>query len=336
MLAMTSVLSVAASALLSGLALRFALSKQMLDVPNERSSHTVPTPRGGGIAIVAVVLVACGVLGVLPDFESVRPACIALAGGGLLVAGIGWIDDRRPVPAATRAAVHVVAASWAVGWLGGMPTLWLGGWSVPLGAFGSVVAVIAIAWFINLYNFMDGIDGIAGGQAVVAAGFAAAILFLAGDLGLSLLSACLAAASLGFLFWNWSPARIFMGDVGSGTVGFFFGTLALASEQRGTLPAVIWLLLLGVFVFDATVTLLRRIARGQKWYAAHRSHAYQRATQAGLSHRFVSLIAIVLYVVLGALALFAWSKPDLMLVAVGAGISVLTGVYLRVERLKPM
>lgn len=333
-LALVAGASLISSALLTGVARRFALSRAILDVPNERSSHSVPTPRGGGIALVGVVLATCAWLGW--SHPPVRAICIALGGGGALVAAIGWLDDRRAVPARFRLLVHLAAAAWAVGWLGGMERLQLGPWTLQLGLAGSFLAVVGVAWLINLYNFMDGIDGIAGSEAVVVGGFASALLLLAGDLPLALLSAAIASAAAGFLFWNWPPARIFMGDVGSGTLGFLFAVLAVASENRGAVPSLLWVLLLFVFIFDATVTLARRIARGEPWYSAHRSHAYQRATQGGLTHLGVTLRVIATNLLLGMLALAAAQYPAAQFLLFLAGACLLALLYVAVERLRPM
>jgi Fuc2NAc and GlcNAc transferase len=146
----------------------------------------------------------------------------------------------------------------------------------------------------------------------------------------------IAAASGGFLAWNWAPAKIFMGDVGSGLLGFLFGTLAVASERAGGVPLLLWVLLLGVFVFDATVTLLRRVVRGERWYDAHRSHAYQRAVRAGWTHARVSSAVLLLTAVLGGLAAAASRRPGLALPGFLAGMALLAVVYLFVERRNPM
>ncbi|HEU0298440.1 MAG TPA: glycosyltransferase family 4 protein [Longimicrobium sp.] len=325
--------ALAAGWLGTGLVRRYALEK-LMDVPNERSSHDVPTPRGGGMAIVLTALAAVAALAwlhVLP----VRAAA-ALGGGGLIVAAIGWKDDHGGVGAPARALVHFAAAAWAAGWLGGLPSVSLGREALYLGPFGAVLAVVGIVWMTNLYNFMDGIDGIAGGEAVTAGTIGGALLLAAGEPGLAAAAFALAGASAGFLIWNWAPARIFMGDVGSGFLGFAFATLAVASERAGAVPLLAWVLLLGVFVFDATATLLRRARAGERWHQAHRSHAYQRAVQAGLPHARVSGAVIAINLVLGALAAAAWRRPEWLAPAFAAGVVLLAALYLRVERLNPM
>jgi Fuc2NAc and GlcNAc transferase len=261
---------------------------------------------------------------------------VALVGGGSLIAAVGWLDDRRGLPASVRAAAHAVAACWAVLWLGGLPTLDLGGSLLPLGWVGSILAVAGIVWTTNLYNFMDGIDGLAAGEAIVVGAVAGTMLLAAGHPGLALATWLVSAASAGFLVWNWPPARIFMGDVGSGLIGYLLATLAIASENARALPLAAWVLLALVFVFDATVTLLRRALKGERWYAAHRSHAYQRAVQSGLSHARVTAGALGLDLALALLACVGWIWPALLLPALGIAVVLLAAVYLMIERHSPM
>ena len=246
--------------------------RHLLDVPNERSLHAVPTPRGGGLAIVltwSVLVTLLTLAGLIP-----LPWSLAWLGGGLLVAGIGSVDDHRSVAARWRLLVHFGAAVWAVFWLGGLPSLQVGPWSLPLGPMGAPLAVVALVWLTNLYNFMDGIDGLAGAEALTVAAVAGMLLWWSGAPALALCCWALAAGSAGFLRWNWPPAKIFMGDVGSGWLGFTLGLLALVGERSGVLPALVWLILLSVFVWDATFTLLQRVWRGQRWYNPHRAHAW--------------------------------------------------------------
>ncbi|HXI21891.1 MAG TPA: glycosyltransferase family 4 protein [Gemmatimonadales bacterium] len=323
-----------ASWLLTSRVRRYALRWAILDVPTARSSHSVATPRGGGLAIASVVGAAIAGLAVA---EVIEPRlAVALLGGGAMVVTIGWMDDRRPQPVWLRAMLQLAASAWAVSWLGGLPTLHAGPNVLRLGAAGGVLATLAIAWGINLYNFMDGIDGLAAGQAVVAGLVGALLLTRDGSPGLAGVSATTAGAALGFLAWNWSPARIFMGDVGSGPLGFLFATIGVASDRGGDSPLPVWLLLLGLFVFDATVTLVRRMVRGDRWYAAHRLHAYQRAVQSGWSHRQVTIGALFLMMVLGALAITAAWHPDWTWRCVGVALAVLAACYLWIEFRRPM
>ena len=312
----------------------YALARDVLDHPNERSSHAVPTPRGGGLAIVLVAVVFEAWLGVTGRLEP--GAALALAGGGLAVAAVGWWDDHGGVRASARAAVHFAAAAWALYWLGGLPGLAVGAGSVPLGVAGAVLAAVGIVWSTNLYNFMDGIDGIAGAEAVTC-GLAGALLLLAvGERGLAAAALAVAAASAGFLAWNWAPARIFMGDVGSYFLGFTFAVLAVASERAGAVQLLAWMILLGVFVFDATATLVRRARRGETWHQAHRSHAYQRAARGAGGHARVSGAVVAVNLALASLASLGTFRPPWLLPAVGAGLLLLAALYLAVERRWPM
>ncbi|MEK7322538.1 MAG: glycosyltransferase family 4 protein [Pseudomonadota bacterium] len=300
-------LAFVSSLLMTAIVHRYAL-RALLDVPNERSSHVRPTPRGGGLAIGLVFLSA---VGLLATFD-ILPASLsaALIGGGLLVAGVGWLDDHRPVAARWRILVHFAAALWAVFCLGGFPSISLGQITLPLGWLGHVLAVIGVVWLINLYNFMDGIDGLAAGEAVTVALAAAGLLWLSGAVELALVAAVFAAACGGFLWWNWQPAKIFMGDAGSGLLGYCFAVLALASEKAAAVPVVIWMILLAVFVLDATFTLLSRVIGGEKWYNAHRMHAYQRLTQLGFSHaRVTSGVLLVNLLLLAPIAWFLVRQP---------------------------
>lgn len=311
----------------------YALDK-LLDIPNERSSHSRPTPRGGGLAI-AVTSLGGILLAAMWQWISWDLA-VALSGGGLMIATVGWIDDHRDLPALTRFAVQFLAAGWAMFWLGGLHTLSLGSIVIPLGPLGTLLGTVGIVWAINLYNFVDGIDGLAAGEAVSTGVIGGLLLLGTGHIGLAMIALLIASANAGFLPLNWAPAKLFMGDVGSGMLGYLFAVLAIASENAGSVPILLWTLLLGAFVFDATVTLCRRIAHGERWYHAHHSHAYQRMVQAGRSHAQVSATILAINLVLAGLAIVAWLKPTLFLTAIGTGTILLSIIYLSVERIRPM
>jgi Fuc2NAc and GlcNAc transferase len=297
----------AASCVLTWFVLRLARRLALLDVPNERSSHQLPTPRGGGVAIVFTVVAAwlfAAVYGLVD-----RQEVVVMASGGLLVAAIGLADDRSDVPAKWRLVVHLIAAAFLVAATGALSSISVAGIDVDPGWLGPILAVLYIVWLLNLYNFMDGIDGIAGVEAVTVALPASLLLWLTGDTGLAAVTAALGAASLGFLVWNWPPAKIFMGDVGSSYLGYTFGALAVLSHETAGLDIYAWSILLGVFIVDATVTLLRRVVTRQRFYEAHRSHAYQHAVDRHGSHATVSIAV-------GIVNLF-WLFPIATLVATG-------------------
>ncbi len=312
---------------------RYALRHSLIDIPNTRSSHSEPTPRGGGLAIVMTWFLVLVILTALERLD--QWVGLALLGGGALVAGIGWLDDRRGMPAGLRAATHMLAAVWAVWCLGGFRSLDVGIGSISLGMAGSILAVIGIVWLVNLYNFMDGIDGIAAGEAVSVALVGGVLLAFAGVDGPALVVFALAGAAAGFLVLNWPPAKIFMGDVGSGLLGYAFGVLALASERAGAIPLLVWMILLGVFIVDATATVIHRFWKGEQWYQAHRSHAYQRAVQAGYSHRTVTIAVLSLNGALALVAVGASLYPALLPIAVAATMVGLSLIWFRVLRLAP-
>jgi Fuc2NAc and GlcNAc transferase len=280
------------SALFTALVRYYLLSRKVLDVPNGRSSHSLPTPRGGGVSTVVVFLLAVLLL-VQRGALSVSLGW-ALIGGGLAVAGVGFIDDYCSVPARLRILIHFAAAGWALWQLNGVGPLHLG-WIVwDWGWIGQVLALVGLVWMINLYNFMDGIDGLAGAEAVCVAGLGALLLSWSGLGGLSEGALALAAASAGFLLWNWPPAKIFMGDAGSGFLGLMFGVIAIASAKERPWLLWPWLILFSVFVVDSIMTLMRRLFTGARWYEAHCSHAYQHAARRSGSHsKVTSTVAAV-------------------------------------------
>jgi Fuc2NAc and GlcNAc transferase len=277
-----------ASAALTGWLRRFAFSRNLIDVPNSRSSHVTPTPRGGGVAIVLVVLMMLPFLTWSGALQ--LHSMVAMLGAGALVAGIGWLDDHGHVAPRWRLIAQFVGAAWAVAWLGGLPPLTIFGSPLDLGWIGHVLAVVGLVWLLNLYNFMDGIDGIAGIEAVTVCLGGVVLYLLVAEPPLGWIPPLVMAAAVsGFLFWNFPRARIFMGDAGSGFVGLALGLLALDASAAS--PALIWawLILLGAFVVDATVTLIRRFVRGERVHEAHRSHAYQQAARRLGSHAPVSI-----------------------------------------------
>lgn len=295
---MTGLFALLALAVVAGaltdLLRRYAARHNLIDIPGERSSHTQPTPRGGGMAIVVVFLTANILLGTqeLLEWSTVG----VMVGCGLMVACVGFWDDHRGLHAYVRLAVHTLAASAALSVVGHIPSLPLGPLSIETGTFGLLVGVVAIVWLLNLYNFMDGIDGIAAAEAITVTCGAAAILWFQDSRILSFWLLTLACACAGFLAWNWPPAKIFMGDGGSGFLGFALGVMALTTSASGSINLWCWLILLGVFVVDATFTLFRRLLRGQKWHEAHRSHGYQIAARRWHSHLKVTTAIILINV----------------------------------------
>ena len=289
----------------------------VLDRPNERSLHSNPTPRGGGIAVVAATLLAWAAVLLMTGAAHERWA-VPLA--ALALAMLSWRDDVKGLPVRARLAGHVIAVA-------------VGLWSMPgLGAlFGPAVpqwlayAVLALAWvwFVNLFNFMDGIDGLAGGEALGVGLGVAAVAWAAGlDGSLGAMGLSLAAASLGFLLWNWQPARIFLGDVGSVPLGFLLGFLLLRLAEAGQWAAALLLPL--YFLADASITLARRALKGEQVWQAHKQHFYQRAVAKGMSHALVASLALVAGAVLIGAAIL--SAQGLVLAGLALGFAAVAAL----------
>jgi Fuc2NAc and GlcNAc transferase len=299
---------------------RYAIRKNILDIPNQRSSHVIPTPRGGGVAIV--VSFACALIFLAYKKTIAVNVLCALLGGGLGIAAIGYADDLYKLPTLWRFLGHIMVAAWAVYWLNGFSNLALGAWRFSLPHAGFYVAVFAIVWCTNLYNFMDGIDGLAGSEGLFVALAASAALWVTGESNTAIMLLFLAASIAGFTYFNWPPAKIFMGDAGSGFLGYIFSVLALHTANTGKLPIIFWFIVLGIFICDATFTLLYRMLQGKKWYAAHREHAYQQLISRGASHSQVTLSILTMNVLLvSPLAFFTLFQP-------GRGFWLMTGLLL--------
>ncbi|MBV4523865.1 glycosyltransferase family 4 protein [Pseudomonas sp. SWRI74] len=271
---------------------RYALSRSLMDIPNARSSHSVPTPRGGGVAIVLAFTLALFML--LFAGLMASPVFAAIAGAGAVIAIIGFMDDHGHIAARWRLLGHFAASIWLLFWMGGLPAVELFGQALDLGWLGNVLAAFYLVWLLNLYNFMDGIDGIASVEAICVCLGACLLYWVAGDPDLIWAPLLLAAAVAGFLFWNFPPAKIFMGDAGSGYLGIVLGALSIQAAWASADMLWGWLILLGVFIVDATFTLFRRLLRGDKIYEAHRSHAYQYASRRFGSHlKVTSVVALI-------------------------------------------
>ena len=277
------------SLILAGLIRRYALSHDLMDIPNSRSSHSAPTPRGGGVAFIISFLLLAPILTAADDLP--LPVLWAFLGGGIWVSIIGFSDDHNHIAAGWRLLAHFIGAAWVLFWLGGFPPLLILDLSIDLGWLGNILATIYLVWLLNLYNFMDGIDGIASIEAItVCIGGALIIAPLSPSQSIWLLPLLLAASVLGFLFWNFPPAKIFMGDAGSGFLGLMVGGFSIQAAWVSPQAFWVWLILLGVFIVDSTLTLFRRLIKCEKIYEAHRSHAYQVASHYFRSHKAVSLI----------------------------------------------
>lgn len=291
------------------LLLKTRLARIALDEPNHRSLHTHVTPRTGGLAIVSGFAVAWSFLNHMLLW--LLPMALLLA--------ISLIDDIKGLPVRWRLAAQlVVGAIFIISVLPGMPW-WL-----------LVLMVLAVTWMANLYNFMDGSDGLAGGMAVFGfAGFAIAA-WLVNDLAFALMCASVAAAVLAFLIFNFHPARIFMGDSGSIPLGFLAGAAGLYGWQQGFWPLWFPLLVFSPFIVDASITLIKRLLRGEKIWQAHRSHYYQRLIQLGWGHRKTALAEYALMLSVGVTAIYLLDQP---ITAVVTALLVWVGIYALLMRL---
>jgi len=318
-----------ASWLLTAVIRKVALARGVLDVPGSRSSHSRPTPRGGGLAIVITVLTAVGIMGAYGAIP--RKLASVLFFGGIAVGLVGLADDVRSMSVTLRLSVQFAAFIGCIWLLGPLPPVHFGVAVVDLGFAGLALAVVFLVWFLNLYNFMDGIDGIAGTEAISVAVFAALLLAWPHGSGSppALVMLVVAASVSGFLVWNWPPARIFMGDSGSGFLGFCLGSIAWATIAEGRLSIWVWLILLGAFIVDATVTLVRRWLRGAHVTQAHRSHAYQRLSRKFGSHKKITVGILLLNVLwLDPLAYMAAMHPPLgAVLALTAWLPLILAAY---------
>jgi len=272
---------------------RFAIANGIVDIPNCRSSHLNPVPRGAGIAIVTITISLFFVAS-LTSFIG-TDTFFALFISGLITGLIGFYDDVRDAHPLFRLVLHFLAAWCAYVVIPVFPEIQIFDNRYYLyGGFAGIVTIIGLVWMLNLYNFMDGIDGIASVEAVTVSLSAFVLLFYIGAPGLAFTSLLVAVAVLGFLVWNWPPAKVFMGDVGSGYLGITFGILALTSAAESEITLWVWFILLSAFITDSTYTVLVRAFTGQRVYEGHRSHVYQILARRFKSHRPV-VIGLLIY-----------------------------------------
>lgn len=295
----------AVAALLAGGLLELMLRSRIgvpLDRPNERSLHSRPIPRSGGLAIMAGTLAAFVLL----------PAPMVLAAPALALACVSLADDWRGLPIAVRFLAHALAAAVFVGLAFGTLPWWM-----------QIVLALAVMWMTNLYNFMDGSDGLAGGMSVFGFGFLGLAAYFAEDATIALSGFCIAAAALAFLLYNFHPARIFMGDAGSIPLGFMAAALGLLGWQRDLWPLWYPAAVFAPFIVDASATLARRMLRGERFWRAHRGHYYQRLVQMGWGHRRTALAEYALMLVCGGASLWVLGQPLYFQVAVTLALGAL-------------
>ncbi|MCG3713208.1 glycosyltransferase family 4 protein [Aliarcobacter butzleri] len=272
----------------------YMIKKSFVASVNERSSHTVPTPHGGGIAIAITWFIGLFYLYFIGQIENNLFYALLF---GAVISIVSFFDDIYELSPKLRLIIQAIVAIGGLYFLGGFETLTFGIFDIQNPIFTNIFAFFMIIWFINLYNFLDGINGYAGSEAIFLslAGF---ILF-GGNHFL-----VLAVAVLGFLYWNWNKAKIFMGDVGSTLLGYNVAIFTIYYANQEPTNFWIWIILFGVYWFDATLTLIRRKLNKERLSQAHKKHAYQRLTQAGWSHYKVTNYSIGLNILLFAIVYF--------------------------------
>lgn len=283
----------------------YALANNVLDVPNHRSSHVIPTPRGGGIAFVIVFIIYLiyqGHFKALPWWTE-----LGLVVGGSGIAFLGFVDDHIHISAKHRLLAHFTISSFALYCLGGMPSLSFLGWTFPQSVLLNFLALFYLVWFLNLFNFMDGINGLAAIEAICICLGGVFLYLIQQNHEALLLPLAMATVVGSFLCWNFPKARIFMGDAGSGFLGLIIGLFSIQAAQFNNNLFWGWLILSGAFIVDATITLLFRVIEGQPLSEGHRTHAYQCAADLFHSHFKVTLIVLSINLL--------WLFPFALLVA---------------------
>lgn len=274
------------SLLFTGYMRHYALKKNIIDNPNERSSHSVPTPRGGGVAVVLSYLIGLSFLIYTEQLDLIIG--LTLIGAGFVIALLGFLDDHGHINSMLRLAIHFFVAIGVVIGLGGFAEITIFN-GFQLGFIANIIAVFFLVWLLNLYNFMDGINGIASIEAVTSSVSMSILYILFKDSLNHQILILLVASVCGFLWWNFPKAKIFMGDACSGFLGLTIGIFALIALKADLVLFYAWLICLGVFIVDATYTLIKRVFSGYKMYDAHRSHSYQILSRKYNSHTPVTL-----------------------------------------------
>ena len=312
---------------------KYAIKKALVDMPGDRTSHDTPTPRGGGIAFVAIwilILILGAATGYLDNglMRLIVPA-------SLLIAIVGFLDDHYNLSSVFRFVVQIIAASIFISFLYSMDSSTSDSAVWYLYYAKAFLKIIAIVWSINLFNFMDGIDSLASVEGIYIFFVGGIFILLIGGEVEGSLVIVLSFSICGFLVWNLPPAKIFMGDTGSNFLGFIVPAFALICERKYGVPLAVWVILYGAFWYDALLTLIRRVIRKEKWYLPHKLHAYQRMHQSGMSHGKVSQIYLFVNVVLAAIAYVGFTYQNLLYASLTVAILMLTLLYIKVESFAP-
>jgi Fuc2NAc and GlcNAc transferase len=312
----------------SGVYLRFASKHGPYATPNYRSLHQKVIPRGAGLATAFTALLSY--LYLYFNHGLATPQLMVYVIGGIVVMAMGAADDRLDISARYRMPFQILTAGWVCYWLGGLAPVDLSFAVVNLGMFGHVALVLALVWFYNLYNFIDGIDGMASSATIFICGAMGAVLFFQGESTLGMILALLGISSIGFLAFNWPPARMFLGEAGSSFMGCIISAVFVESLWRNAASLWAWLIIGGFYFADTTLTTVVRLLKVPGWYLPHRSHAYQNLARVWNSHRRVLLLVMAIN--------FFWLLPLLVLslhfASWAVGLTVLAYVPLAVFCLK--
>ena len=304
---------------------KVAVKISIVDIPNHRSSHEIPTPRGGGLAVAAVWFLAVALLYLNGKIE--QDLFYAMLSGLILVV-ISYIDDILSISYAVRLIFQIISIAIGIYFTGGLESLDIGFFQIEQPVLLSILAGIALLWFINLYNFIDGIDGYASVETIF---ISVAVFIIAGNFYVLFLG----AAVLGYLYWNFARKKIFMGDVGSTLLGYTLGIIAIHESNQGELPILVFAILSSLFWFDATITLFRRAKNKEKLTEAHKKHAYQRFVQGGYSHKQTVLYSIVINLVLFGIAYLATIYTTFVIPFLLLNLILLYLVVRKVDAIKP-
>lgn len=316
--------------MLSWLALRrlipSLLVNNIVDLPNDRNLHQGVIPRGGGLVIITSLLIALIVAALISDRTSLFTGLAVIV---FAWASLSWWDDKSDLTPKFRLLIQLVICILTVSAFGWVTQI-LG---LSLSWFGPLLSVVGLLWMANLYNFMDGLDGLAASQTIVASISLAFWFFMHQDLALALVCVVVGASSYGFLLLNWNPAKIFMGDVGSIGLGGFFGTLFIIGSSRYDLSIVSFFVLFAVFIVDATATIIMRARRGEKIWLPHRQHFYQRLANAGYAHSKIALAGLILMLICSVFATLGVLYHDmiwlsLIAVLLTTAVSAVLVIYL--------
>ena len=316
---MAPLIAVVVAGMITPVLRKWLAHSNLVDLPGERRSHSLPTPRGGGLAVVAALLAAV-LLSSWPWWQGLLLL--------ILFSALGWLEDRRELAPPIRLVAQMLLAVLALGLIGGVESVDVFGYSVHSPWLWTALSGIAIVWLINLHNFMDGSDGLAAMQGIWS-GLVLGVLMLQGQqIAPAIFALSMAGAFGGFLLWNRPPAKVFMGDAGSVALGGSVAILALVGAVGGTVSIWMSLLVTSLFVVDATATLVMRVVQGEQWYTAHRQHAYQRLITAGWSHaQVLALYAATNLLLVLPVVLLAKRYPNLELPLALAVAGLLAGAW---------